>query len=115
MELAIRDKKIFQMKAELEHRKKLLCAKRQQLRQNKRENTLLEGVLQDYDNYNKRMIHENEQKIAFLKQLHSYIENITSELQLTDKKLSDSKNDQKDIMREIAKLKNEIDNMTNEI
>ena len=45
MELAIRDKKIFQMKAELEHRKKLLCAKRQQLRQNKRENTLLEGVL----------------------------------------------------------------------
>ena len=35
MELALRDKKIFQMNAELENRKKLLCLKRRQLMHNK--------------------------------------------------------------------------------
>tara|TARA_B110000858_G_C17732815_1_gene441002 strand:+ start:30 stop:410 length:381 start_codon:yes stop_codon:yes gene_type:complete len=111
MDLALRDKKIFQMKAELENRKRLLCMKRKQLVQNKRENKLLENVLGDYETYNKRFINNHERKIVFLQQLHSYLERITHDLKLTDTKLQESKNEQRDIMKEITFLKNEIDNL----
>ena len=111
MDLALRDKKIFQMKAELENRKRLLCMKRKQLVQNKRENKLLENVLGDYETYNKRFIKDHDRKIVFLQQLHSYVERITHDLKLTDTKLQESKNEQRDIMKEITFLKNEIDNL----
>jgi hypothetical protein len=111
MELAIRDRKIFQMKAELNNRKRLLCAKRKQLMMNTKENILLEDVLEDYEKYNKHFINENEKKIIFLQMLHGYIEKITKELKLTDNKLKESKNDQRDIMKEMTFLKNEIDDL----
>ena len=48
MELAIRDHKIFQIKAELENRNKMLCAKRRMLRTTVTENEFLRGVMGDY-------------------------------------------------------------------
>ena len=111
MELALRDKKIFQMKAELENRKKILCAKRQQLIQNKKENSLLGSVLEDYERYNEHVIQEQEKKTAFLHMLHSYIGNISQDLKLTDSKLKESKDEQRDIMREISFLKDELDDL----
>jgi hypothetical protein len=111
MELALRDKKIFQMKAELENRKRLLCAKRHQLIQNKKENSLLGSVLDDYEKYNKHVIDENEKKTIFLQMLYSYIERISHDLKLTDSKLKESKDEQRDIMKEISFLKDEIDDL----
>ena len=113
MELALRDKKIFQMNAELENRKKLLCLKRRQLMHNKRENNLLQGVLDDYEKYNKHIISNKERQIVFFQQLHSYIENITKDLQLTDHKLVESRNEQREITKEISFLKDELDNCAN--
>ena len=111
MELALRDKKIFQMKSELENRKRLLCAKRHQLIQNKKENSLLGSVLDDYEKYNKHVIDENEKKTIFLQMLYSYIERISHDLKLTDSKLKESKDEQRDIMKEISFLKGEIDDL----
>ena len=111
MNLAIRDHKIFQMKAELENRKKLLCAKRKQLADSERENTFLKGVADDYDTYNKHIISQKEQQILFLKMLNQYIDNITNDLQLTDTKLKESKHEQREITKEITYLKNELDDL----
>ena len=52
MDLAIRDHKIIQLKAELENRKKLLFMKRHQLKSNVRDNELLRNVADDYEKYN---------------------------------------------------------------
>ena len=65
MNLAIRDHKIYQMKAELENRKKMLCTKRKQLVNSERENTFLKGVADDYDTYNKHIISQKEQQLLF--------------------------------------------------
>jgi len=111
MNLAIRDHKIFQMKAELENRKKMLCAKRKQLADSERENTFLKGVADDYDTYNKHVISQKEQQILFLKMLNQYIDNITNDLQLTDTKLKESKHEQREITKEITYLKNELDDL----
>jgi len=111
MEIALRDMKIHQMKAELENRKRMLCKKRTQLIQNKKNNALLEHVLQDYSIYNNHIINEKRKKIMFLEKLHSYIGEITNDLELVDDKLKESNDEQKDILKEITILKNEMDNL----
>ena len=94
MNLALRDHKIFQLKSEVENRKRMLCAKQQQLKATARENTLLNDVLVDYEKYN-----------------NQYIDNITTDLQTTDTKLRESKYEQREILKEISFLKKEIDDL----
>jgi hypothetical protein len=111
MFLAKRDQKIYQLKEELENRKKMLCLKRNQLKNNLKENIFLQEVVEDYDSYNKSIVNEKEKQIVFLKLLHSYIDNISDELNLTDQKLKESKQEQRDILKEISFLKDDIDNL----
>ena len=66
MNLAVRDHKIIQLKAELENRKKILCMKRHQLKSNMRENIYLKEVANDYDKYNNHII-------SHLVSLHTYL------------------------------------------
>lgn len=111
MFLAKRDQKIYQLKEELENRKKMLCLKRNQLKNNVKENIFLQEVVEDYDSYNKSIVNEKEKQIVFLKMLHSYIDNINNELKLTDQKLNQSKQEQRDILKEISFLKDDIDDL----
>ena len=111
MQLAIRDHKIIQMKAEIENRKKILCIKRHQLKNNAKENNLLKFVLTDYEKYNTHIISQKEKQIMFLERLNDYIDNINRDLKLTDNKLKESKHEQREILKEITYLKNEIDDL----
>jgi hypothetical protein len=43
--------------------------------------------------------------------LNGYIDNINSDLTLTNNKLKDSKQDQREIIKEISYLKNELDDL----
>lgn len=111
MNLAVRDHKIIQLKAELENRKKILCMKRHQLKSNMRENSYLKEVARDYDKYNNHIISQKEKQIVFLQMLNGYIDNINNDLTLTNNKLNDSKQDQREITREISYLKRELDDL----
>ena len=116
MELAIRDHKIFQIKAELENRKKMLCAKRNMLRTTVNENEFLRGVVDDYKQYTKHIITQKEKQMKFLQGINEYINNITIDLRLTDNKLRESKQEQREIINEISIIKRELDDLvkTNE-
>ena len=92
----------------------MLCSKRKQLIQTKKENKFLVDVFEDYEKYNKHFISENEKKIKSLQLLHEYIDRITYDLKLTDNKLKESQIDQRDIMKEINILKSEIDDLLEE-
>ena len=111
MNLATRDHKIFQMKAEIENRKKLLCAKRREMAKNIKENTFLKDVADDYNRYNAHIISQQKQQIEAFELLNRYITNITDELELADNKLKDSRLEQREIMRVIEHLKSELDNL----
>lgn len=113
MNLAIRDHKIIQLKAELENRKKILCMKRHQLKHNIKENMLLKEVADDYNNYNNHIISQKEKQIVFLQMLNEYIDNINDDLMITSNKLKNSQQDQREIMKEISVLKNELDDLVN--
>jgi len=111
MDLATRDHKIFQMKAEIENRKKMLCAKRRELIKNTKENTFLKDVADDYNKYNNHIISQREKQIAFFQLLNQYIDDITGEMHITDGKLRESRIEQREIMKEIETLKNEVDDL----
>jgi hypothetical protein len=113
MNLAIRDHKIIQLKAELENRKKILCMKRHQLKNNIKENELLKEVANDYNNYNNHIISQKEKQIVFLQMLNEYIDNINDDLMITTNKLKNSQQDQREILNEISVLKNELDELVN--
>jgi hypothetical protein len=111
MELALRDQQIYQLNTELEHRKKLLCSQRVMLKNNIKDNSFLKEVAKDYDIYNNVIIKEKQQQMASLQLLNKYIENITSELTITNYKLKESKQEQEEILNEIKHLKHEIDSL----
>lgn len=115
MELAVRDNVIFQMKLELENRKRILCAKRKQLKQITSENTMLNGVLADYDKFNKHIIKQKQEQILFLNMLHEYVTNITKDINITNSQLNESRIEQREILNEINSLKSELNELTNDI
>lgn len=108
MDLAMRDHRIFQMKAEIENRKKILCAKRRELTKNTKENSFLKDVVADYNKYNSHIISQRNKQIHFFHNLNQYIDNITSELKITDDKLKETRIEQREIMKEIDHLKGDL-------
>lgn len=110
MDLAERDRKIFQMKAELENRKKILDNKRKELKQTSRENELLIQVLADYNNHNHDIVNQKREKIDLLKSLHEYIGNVSHNKNAV--LLKESKMDQREILKEINHLKHTLDEIT---
>jgi macrodomain Ter protein organizer (MatP/YcbG family) len=89
----------------------MLCTKRKQLVNSERENVFLKGVADDYDIYNKHIISQKEQQLAFLNTLNQYIDNVTNDLHLTDTKLKESRQEQREITKEMTYLKNELDDL----
>ena len=111
MELANRDHMIFQMKAELENRKKILCTKRRELKQTVRENGLLNQVLADYSKYNQHIVNQKNEQIDFLNMLHEYIGKVSRDIHTTSNIMKDSKTEQREILKEINILKHEVDEL----
>tara|TARA_B110000967_G_C18787713_1_gene511669 strand:+ start:282 stop:599 length:318 start_codon:yes stop_codon:yes gene_type:complete len=99
------------MKAEMENRKKMLCAKRRELTNSTKENVFLKDVVADYNKYNIHIISQREKQISFFQILNQYIDNITDELQITDGKLKESRVEQREIAKEIEHLKRELDDL----
>ena len=111
MDLAIRDHMIYQMKAELENRKKMLCMKIRELKETVRENGLLNQVLADYNKYNQHIIKKKQEQIDFLYILHEYIDKISLDIHTTSNILKESKMEQREILKEINTLRHEIDDL----
>ena len=75
------------------------------------ENHFLKDVVDDYETYNTHIISQKEKQVVFLQMLNQYIDNINQDLSLTNNQLQNSKNDQREILKEITYLKNEIDDL----
>jgi hypothetical protein len=111
MNLAKRDHMIFQMKAELENRKKMLCSKRKEMKKNVSENGLLNQVLADYSKYNQDIVNQKREQIDFLKLLHEYVGNVSHDIHATSTLLKESRTDQREILKEINHLKHDLEEL----
>jgi hypothetical protein len=111
MDIYIRDNKIYNLKREMENRKRMLCAKRKELKKTQDDNKFLKIVIDDYDKYNTFIKAQKQQQIVVLERINEYISKITKEMKLADDKLTQAKKDQNEILGEINKITKELDDI----
>ena len=111
MELARRDLSIEDMKTEVVNRKKMLLDKLREVRRTSTANQLLKGITDDYERYFDHIKAQKRQQYESLCALSDYIGNISTQTELTEQLLRESKADQKNILSQMRKVKGELDEL----
>jgi len=112
MELAKRDLNIRKLQEELEYKRQMLLDKRDDLRQIQGENKYLIGIANDYERYYKAIRNERRKQCEALELLSRYVSSIASDTNTTQQLVEQSRYQQREIMREIDRLRVELDKMT---
>ena len=111
MNLAKRDITIKNMVHELDNRRNMLLSHYRELLDVQDENEFLIEVTNDYAKYYQTIKTEREMQKKALNMLSDYIGEMTMNSEITEEMLRESKRQQTEIMNELMKIKNELDEM----
>ena len=111
LNLAERDQCIYNIENQIRSKINLLLGKRKHLENISKENRFLKGVRNDYDKYNRFIVNEKEEQLKALAILQKYIEDIIVSGKLTDEDIKQSKREQREILKEIKHVKNNLDQL----
>jgi hypothetical protein len=109
--LAERDLHLIQIEQEIMNKKRLLVKKKKDLDKKQKLNQYLDGVKIDYTKYYDYIVGEKQQQYNALMLLKEYMTDLMKTEHLVDDQLRTVKHDQKDIIREIDKVKVELDEL----
>jgi hypothetical protein len=109
--LAERDLHLIQIEQEIMNKKKLLVKKKKDLDKKQKLNQYLDGVKVDYTKYYDYIVGEKQQQYNALILLKEYMSDLMKTEHLVNDQLRTAKHDQKDIIREIDKVKVELDEL----
>lgn len=109
--LAERDLYLLQIETEIKNKKQLLVKKKKDLDQKQNLNHFLTGVTQDYQKYYNYILNEKQQQYKMLMILKEYLNDLIHTENLVDEHRRTAKHDQKHIIREIDKVKSELDDL----
>jgi len=113
MSLAKRDLQILQLQKEIKNRKQLLVNKRKELEENHKINHYLEGVKKEYNKFYDFTIKEKQEQYDALLKLKKYMDDLISSETLVKDALRGAKHEQAIIMKEINKIKTELNKLIN--
>ena len=111
LSLAKRDLQILQLEKEIKNRKQLLFNKKKELEENHKINHYLEGVKKDYNKFYDFTIKEKQEQYDALMLLKQYLNDLISSETLSKEELRSVKHEQNDIIKEINKIKTELDDL----
>jgi hypothetical protein len=111
VELAERDLQLLQIETEIKNKKRLLIKKKKDLDKKYKVNHYLGDVKQNYSKYYNHIVKEKKQQYNALLLLQEYMDDLMKTEKLVDDQLRVAKHDQKDIIREIDKVKVELDEL----
>lgn len=109
--LAERDLQLIQIEQEIMNKKRLLVKKKKELDKKYDSNHYLSGIKDDYTKYYDYIVKEKQQQHNALLLLNEYINDLMKTEHLVDEQLRTAKHDQKDILKEIDKVKVELDEL----
>lgn len=109
--LAERDLYLLQIEQEIKNKKQLLVKKKKELDKKYKLNQYLNNVKDDYSRYYDYILKEKQQQHMALLLLKDYINDLMKTENLVDEQLRSAKYDQKDIIHEIDKVKEELDEL----
>ena len=111
MDLAKRDITIRDMQREVTYKKKELLSKFKELEKATSENEFLEGVVDDYASYYDYVREQKSKEYEALRIISEYLDRLSMDVDVTDQLLRQTKEDQKDILGEMSKIKREMDRL----
>lgn len=109
--LAERDLYLLQIEKEIKHKKGMLIKKKKELNKKHKLNHYLSDIKEDYNKYYDYIVGEKQQQYNALLLLKEYMSDLMKTEQLVDEQLRTAKHDQKDIIKEIEKVKVELDEL----
>jgi hypothetical protein len=109
--LAERDKFLLQIDTEIKKKKDLLVKKKKDLDKKNKLNNYLTDVKQNYSKYYYYILKEKQQQYNSLLLLKEYIDELIKTEHLLDEQIRTAKYDQKDIIKEIDRVKGELDEL----
>ena len=107
------DMKIYKMKCLLDEKKRNIIKKNKEVKELSKQNAYLENVISDYDKLHIDNLDEKQKQKKALKILSSHIRNISKDMKKDHYELHRVKNDQKMIMEEMEKLRDEMSDILN--
>ncbi len=113
MSLAERDSKLMNIEKEITYKKQLLLKKKNELEKKSKLNDYLSEVKSDYTKYYDYIVNVKQQQYNALELLKEYMGDLIQTEQLVDDQLRSAKHEQNDIIREIDKVKMELDELIN--
>jgi chromosome segregation ATPase len=104
-----KDVRIYKMKDMLRNKRKQMFDKEKEIREVGRQNSFLETVVNDYENYNNIILDEKRKQKKALKVLSDHIREISKNIKNDEFKLNRVKMDQTALLKEIQNIRDEIE------
>ncbi len=104
-----KDVRIYKMKDLLRNKRKQMFDKEKEIREVGRQNSFLETVVNDYENYNNIILDEKRKQKKALKVLSDHIREISKNIKNDEFKLNRVKMDQTALLKEIQNIRDEIE------
>ena len=106
-----KDLKIYRMKDLLDKKRKLMFEKEKEIKELGKQNSFLETVVHDYENYNTVILEEKIKQKKALKILSDHIREISKNIKSDEFKLNRVKMDQTLLLDEIQNIRDEIEHV----
>ena len=111
MRLSERDLQLIYIEKEIKHRREMLIQKKRELENKSKINEFLGTLKSDYNKYYDQMVKEKQEQYNALLLLNEYLSDLKKTDKLVENQIMVANHDQKDIMKEIAKVKRELDEL----
>jgi len=105
------DSYLVEIEKQIQSKRNFLLQRRRQLNDASRENTFLNAVKEDYQKYQSYIMKQKEEQIQSMQILDQYLNDLIISGKLTTHDISQTKNDQKEVILEINKIKGELDHL----
>jgi hypothetical protein len=109
--LGERDNYIKRIENQMNEKRQLLINQREYLNRTVEENEYLEGVRNDYKQYNNIIIKQKEDQIKAMEILNRYIEDLKISGKLTEHDIGETRREQREIMDEIDIVKKSLNEL----
>jgi len=109
--LVQRDMLLNKIEEQINNKKHYIIQKRNELNKKNNLNEFLENIAKDYNNFYYYILNEKQQQYKALEMLKDYLEDLMKTEGFLDNQLIIAKNDQKNIISEMKKIKNEINRL----
>lgn len=109
--LADRDLYLLQIDEEIKNKRQLLLNKKKEIEMKNKQNENLLDVKSEYNKYYNYIITEKQKQYKALDMLKQYVDDLINTEKVVDEQLTDAKRDQKKIVKEISKIKEELNSI----